>query len=413
MRVRHAAQKHRTSANRVEAGASKPVREVSMHSWLAILTALALSLGALAQTTTKPAEPAATKPEAPHTPRAAVLTFGDEKHGDMVGIFETAQSFRDCIPLLKEEKVEIVVIRVKSGGGQWVEIPRLADLFHDEFKANFRTAAWIDSAISAACMSVHSLEEIYFTPSGVYGACSGGSHGVRRRSQAQREDELHAMDRISSMGHHHPQIMRAMMLPSKQFADENGGRPPYGDLSAAVDAASGEVRLFADPSGALVLNPKDGVHILTLDAESAKTIRFSGGTASTLDELAKAMNLPQVDWVGEKTKDYAWPVCKAERRLLEFRKDASAGETSFNRAVAAIRSELDTATADRASERTTRLERLGRSLGTVRARVAANENWILLQWADADEYREWLGRAERRQAELAEAPSPDGKQEVK
>lgn len=364
----------------------------------------------------EPAAPApqpASKPEAPHTPRAAVLTFGDEKYGDMVGIYETAQSFRACIPLLKEEKVEIVVIRVKSGGGQWVEIPRLADLFHDEFKANFRTAVWVESAITAACMSVHSVEEIYFTPQGVYGACTGGSHGVRRRSQVQREEELHTMDRISSLGRHHPQIMRAMMLPSKKFADESDGKPPYGDLTAAVDATSGEVRLFADPSGALVLNPKGGVHILTLDAESAKAIRFSRGTATTLDELAKAMNLPQVEWVGVKSKDDAWPICKAERHLLKYRKDARAGETSFNRAVVAIRAELEAPIPDRSSERTTRLERLGRSLGAVRARVAANENWILLQWADADEYREWIGRAERRLAELAKAPSPDGKQDAK
>lgn len=353
------------------------------------------------------AQPAA-KPEAPHTPRAAVLTFGDEKYGDMVGIYETAQSFRECIPLLKEEKVEIVVVRVKCGGGLLVEIPRLADLFHDEFKPKFRTVAWIDSAISAGAMSVHSIEEMYFTPDGNYGACFGRPHTAGHWNGGAQI--LSMMDRISALGRHHPQIMRAMMFPSKKFAEENDGKPPYGDLSATVDATSGEVRLFADSSGALVLNPKGGVHILTLDAESAKAIRFSRETASTLDELAKAMNLPQVEWVGEKSKEYAWPVCKAERHLLEFRMDARAGETSFTRAVVAIRGELDAAIPDRSSERTTRLERLGRSLSTVRARVASNENWMLIKWGDADEYHKWLGLVERR---LAEAPSPDGKQDAK
>ena len=153
------------------------------------------------------------------------------------------------------------------------------------------------------------------------------------------------------------------------------------------------------------------MHILTIDAESAKAFQISRGTASTLDELAKVMNLPQVEWIGEKDEEYAWPVCKAERHLLEFRKNTRADETSFNRAVIAIHGELDASTAARGSERTSHLERLRRSLDTVRARVASNENWILLQWADADQYREWLGRAERRLAKLAEAPSPDGKED--
>ena len=303
-----------------------------------------------------------------------------------------------------------MVIRVKCGGGLLVEIPRLADLLHDEFKPSFRTVAWIDSAFSAGAMSVHSIEEMYFTPDGNYGACIGRPHTAGNWHDDAKV--LTMMDRISALGRHDPQIMRAMMLPSKQCAEENDGKPPYGDLSATVDATSGEVRLFADQSGALVLNPKGGVHMLTLDAESAKAIRFSRGTASTLDELAKAINLPQVEWVGEKSKEYAWPVCKAERHLLNFRKDAKAGETELNRAVAAILHELEGAPGQNAG-RAVRRERLTRSLQTVRARVATNENWISLLWGDADEYAQWTSTAERRLADLSAEPSPDGKSPTK
>ena len=56
----------------------------------------------------------------------------------------------------------------------------MSDVIHEQYKKKFRTVAWIDSAISAAAMTAHCLEEIYFTPQGNYGAARGGSATSRR-----------------------------------------------------------------------------------------------------------------------------------------------------------------------------------------------------------------------------------------
>lgn len=103
-------------------------------------------------------------------PRAAVLSYGDADIGqDMVGTYVTAQSFRECIPLLEEENIDIVVFRINSGGGAVLELQPLSDVFHNEFKPKFRTVVWVDYAISAASLAPHTLSEHYFMRRGAYG----------------------------------------------------------------------------------------------------------------------------------------------------------------------------------------------------------------------------------------------------
>ena len=129
-----------------------------------------------AEENAKPAVPAGSKDEAkPRTaksgvPRAAVLSLEG-----MVGIYMTANSIEQCIPLLDEEKVDILVIRIKSGGGALLEIQPLSDMIHLKLKKKYRVVAWIESAISAAAMTAHCIEEIYFMPQANYGACTGSA----------------------------------------------------------------------------------------------------------------------------------------------------------------------------------------------------------------------------------------------
>ncbi|MEO0631245.1 MAG: hypothetical protein AAFY46_11050, partial [Planctomycetota bacterium] len=47
----------------------------------------------------------------------------------------------------------LVVIKIKSGGGFGLEVQKISDVIHEEFKPKFQTVAWIESAISAAAMS--------------------------------------------------------------------------------------------------------------------------------------------------------------------------------------------------------------------------------------------------------------------
>ena len=329
--------------------------------------------------------------------RAAVITFGDKKFGDMVGIYATADSFRNAIKFLEEEKVDVVVVRFKSGGGMLLEIQKISDVFQNEYKKKFRLVAWIDSAISAAAMSAHCFEEIYFTPQGNYGACTGFSGRLNAMKGPGLEQVLIMMEKISARGHYDPKIMRAMQISSEE--DESAPlriEPPWGALSCTVNKETGEVKYFQDAtSGEIVLNPKGGVHILTFNSEQAAQVKFSKGTASNLDELGKAMGLSEVEWVGKKDKEYVWPICKAEQYMLDFRKRTSTDEKEFNRYINGIQTNLGLAAQAREAERAKFIGQVRQWLNQVKAMVKNNPNFILLNWGDDEEFQKWVEEIER------------------
>lgn len=329
--------------------------------------------------------------------RAAIITFGDEENGDMVGIFATADSFRKTIKMLKDEKVDIVVVRFKSGGGMLLEIQRLSDVFHNEFKKDFRLVAWIDSAISAAAMSAHCFEEIYFTPQGNYGACTGWSGALKAMKGVGLEQALIMMEKISVRGNHDPKIMRAMQISAKPAeSEELQIAPPWGALSATVDKNTGEVRYFQDDtSGEVVLNPRGGVNILTFSAPLAAQVKFSAGTASSLDELGKAMGLTEVEWVGKKDKRFIWPVSKAEESLLSFRKQTKTDQDNFGRYINNLNNFLGMAESASAEERGKFIGQARQWLNQVKSMVRNNPNFALLQFGGQDEFNQWVERVEK------------------
>ncbi|MCW5756328.1 MAG: hypothetical protein KIT54_03740 [Phycisphaeraceae bacterium] len=251
----------------------------------------------------------------PGAPRAAVLSFGDADNDmDMVGTYLTAQSLRECIPLLEEENVDIVVLRVNSGGGALLEIRRISDLLHNEFKPKFRTVAWIDYAISAAAMTPHALSEQYFMRRGAYGASTGWYGALQAVAGRGLEEVLYLMELISERGGHDPRIMRAMQImePLSVDLDENG-----------------RVRaMYQNTEGEVVINKPE--RVLTLTSQTAQAIGFATGIADTLDELAKAMGLTEVEWVGEHVEGISWPVSKADRHLRRFREQTARDEQSIN-----------------------------------------------------------------------------------
>lgn len=336
--------------------------------------------------------------------KAAVITFGDEENGDMVGIYATADSFRRTIQMLKDEKVDIVIVRFKSGGGMLLEIQKLSDIFHDEFKKEFRLVAWIDSAISAAAMSAHCFEEIYFTPQGNYGACTGYSGALNAMKGPGLERVLMDMEKISARGNYDPKIMRAMQISAiAEECEELKIAPPWGALSASVSEDTGEVTFYQDAtSGNIVLNPKGGVHVLTFNALEAQKVKFSKGTAANLEDLGKAMGLTEVEWVGRPDKRFIWPVSKAEQYMLDFRKKTKSDEENYRRYQINLNNFLNLAQSAREEDRGKLVGQARQWLNQIKAMVKNNPNWALLNFGGEDEFKQWVEQVEKAIKQLSQ-----------
>lgn len=264
----------------------------------------------------QPAKPAPQKRAvSAGAPRAAIITYGDADAGqDMVGTYVTANSFREAIPLLEEENIDIVVIRINSGGGAIVELQPLSDVFHNEYKPRFRTVTWVDYAISAASLAPHTLSEHYFMRRGAYGGNTAWFGGLQAVQGRGLEDILYYAELASERGGHDPRIIRAMQIlePLSVDLDENG----------RVKA------MYQNDQGEVIINKPN--RVLALTSVTAQQIGFADGIADTLDELATAMGLTEVEWVGEKVEGVPYPVSKAEKYLRSFREQTARDEQSIN-----------------------------------------------------------------------------------
>lgn len=259
-------------------------------------------------------------------PRAAILTLEDE-----VGLQFAAKPLHDAIPLLEKEGVNVVVLKVKSGGGLLLEIQRVSDVIQNEYKSKFRTVAWIESAISAAAMSSYCIEEIYFMPNGNFGACTGWSGALVAVKGRELESILLMMEKISARGGRPKEIMRAMQISGRdEVLSELQIEPPSGKLSADIDPVTGKVTWYQDHSGKYILNPLANIDILTFNAVDAEKFKFSRGTAATKEELAKEMGYQEIEWVGKPEKGYAWPICEAEQMQIKWRADITEAQARLN-----------------------------------------------------------------------------------
>ncbi|MFN7021928.1 MAG: hypothetical protein ACK4WH_11455 [Phycisphaerales bacterium] len=225
--------------------------------------------------------------------RVAILNFGAPSEwgkdvNDMVGREITAEDFRKAIPLLEKDKVQVVVIRINSGGGALSEMEPFQKLFQNEYKTRFRTVAWVESAISCAAMSPWPIEEWYFLPNGNVGACTGWYGNLTAVKGAQLEMVIALMETASKWGKRDPAIMKAMQIQVP--------------LSATIDPVTGEVHWFQDTTGEHLVNA--GNHILTLTAQDAIKYKFGKGIAATKEELAKVMGLGEVVWAGEEASRF-------------------------------------------------------------------------------------------------------------
>jgi hypothetical protein len=321
----------------------------------------------------------------PGVPRALVLTLGDRENGHMVGTFMVASILREALPTLDKElgtdKTGVLVLRIHSGGGALIEIQRLSDVIEYEFKPRFRTVGWISYAISAAAMTGHAMEEIYFTTQGSYGSCTAFAGSSDRPVEGfELEKILYTMEKISTRGQHNPLIMRAMQVQQP--------------LSATV-TPEGEVRWYPDDtSGEIVVN-RPG-EILTFNPILAAKVKFSSGTVDTIEELQKAMGFQELHWVGRRVAGVPWPVSRSEQMQMDFRKQTKSDEQNFQRFVTNFQTSVEIAAQQQ--DRTERARFVGRArtaLEQIKNMVKNNPNAILFNWGATEEWKNWLDAQEK------------------
>lgn len=223
--------------------------------------------------------------------RIAILNFGAPRSwqgaiGDTVGIEISSEAWRRAIPLLEKDKVDVVVVRINSGGGMLSEMEPFQNTFERGYKPRFRTVMWIESSISCAAMSPWPIEEIYMMPEGNIGACTGWSGNLVAMKGFQLEVVLARMEETSRMAKRDPKIMRSMQIQEP--------------LSANIDE-DGNVTWFQDLSGKYVVNRPN--EILTFNAKDAVKFKFAKGIAATKEELATVMGYSEVEWVGKEASD--------------------------------------------------------------------------------------------------------------
>lgn len=311
-------------------------------------------------------------------PRIAILTLG-EVDKEMVGVYITADSLKSIIPALEEEGVTDVVFKIYSGGGYAIEPEKISDVIENEYKPRFRTVAWIESAISAAAMSMHCIEEIYFMPQGNYGACTMWSGALVAAKGRTLEEVLYLMERISQRGHYNPFIMHSM-----QVSDP---------LSVTFDQ-DGKPNWSQDESGQYIVNPAG--QILTFNAATAEKYKFSRGTARTHEELAKLMGYQEVEFVGEKVPGIPWPVCKADQELRKFRDRTRLDETHMRNYRDGYQSNVQVAQS--VQDRQERGKFVGKArtfLDKIEATVKNNPNMAIVIGFGPDDFKLWMAEQRR------------------
>ena len=154
-------------------------------------------------------------------PRAAVISLGDTTN-NTVGIYITASKLRELIPVLEDEGVTIVVFRIMSGGGYLLELERLSDVIHEEYKPEVPDCR-VDRVGNLGCRNDVPLHRRDLFHVG------GQLRGLHRLVGQPRGDEGTAgsrtcstlMERISARGGYDHRIMRSMQIMEPLSATYN------------------------------------------------------------------------------------------------------------------------------------------------------------------------------------------------
>lgn len=286
---------------------------------------------------------AATPRIRPGATKVAVVTLEE-----MVGPFMNANALKHSIELIpKEEKPDIVVLKINSGGGALTEVEPLSDTIQLTLKKDYRVVAWIESAISAAAMTAMNVEEIYMMKRGNLGGAVAfhmtGPGKAEAAKDASLEEILRLGELLASRGRYSPLVIRAMQ--------------EFFSLSADIDD-NGVVTWRNDEKGQYLVNPK--TRILTFNADDAYKFKISKGTADTLPELMRLLNVTEWVEVGKQADAYQ----------VEFRANVQAAQNKINE----IRQKLNIliAAAEGAQDEQTR----GAKFGEAKRLVDEMKSWV-------------------------------------
>lgn len=299
--------------------------------------------------------------------RVAFLNFGGPRAwqglvDSMVGQVIVSHSWRRVIPLLEKDNVDVVVVRINSGGGYTKEMRPFNEIYQFEYKPRFRTVMWVESAISCAAMSPWPIEEVYMAPGGNIGGCTEWYGNLQLSNPISQETALSNMEQASAWAKRSPFIMRSMQI-----------REP---LSCTINE-DGSVDWFQDLSGKTIVN-RPG-EILTLSAPMAVETKFAKGLAANVDELMAAMGIKEYVIAGKEATDFI------DQNMRDCH--ASAGQireldSRYARAVQA---------AAAIAERNMRMGEVGVARGALndmRRLMNRNPNFVWIFGRDAEWFRE-------------------------
>lgn len=169
---------------------------------------------------------------------------------------------------------QIIVLRIKSGGGMVTEM----DKIHDELlrlRERHRVVAWIEEAISAACYTALHCDEIYFKTNGAAGSMTMFA-GQTAISGAELVAFLERIAEVARVGNRHPYVVQAMVTAPLICTYDK-------------DPETGEVTFYNTKEGQYMLS--DEKNNLTLNSSNAYHCGFADGIADTETELANLLGL--------------------------------------------------------------------------------------------------------------------------
>jgi hypothetical protein len=170
---------------------------------------------------------------------------------------------------------QIIVLLIDSGGGLVIEGDKIHETMK-EVKKRHRVVAWIKKAISAAAFTALHCDEIYFMRVGALGSITMFS-GTTAISGSRLDAWVKKVGEVSELGGRPAIVGQAMVTNSIECSydrDENGNITWYDSMQGKYDLS-------------------DATENLTLNAENALHSKFSDGTADTVEELAKVMQLKE------------------------------------------------------------------------------------------------------------------------
>ncbi|GAB5497687.1 MAG: hypothetical protein Phyf2KO_27670 [Phycisphaerales bacterium] len=299
--------------------------------------------------------------------RAAVLSAEG-----MVGMQFAAKPLREAIPMLKEEGVELLVLRVHSGGGLGEEVSEIIQVLRSLPEHELELVTWVESAIGAASVVVLFVDQRVVMDGCHIGSMVWGFGTTPESYQSNKEWVSRLADEYGLMGEH-PAITSLFTNEKMSYSVLNDGR----------------VVIYDDLDGDVIYSDEQRIPVLR--SNTAMLFSLCLGKANTTEELAANVLVDSngIEWVGEKVEGFSYPVCKAEKHQIEYRNEIYKLESRFSEYMAKYQMELQNAQGVAVDRRGGFLRRAEGYLARIKRMLAINPNFGILYVGE-----EWVRQQE-------------------